>query len=94
MNIPLKAYWQLFSKYLRPQRGRALLLALLLLLGIALRVVNPQIIRGFLDAAQNGAAVEQLWLAGGVFLAFALLVQVLVGRQHLCRRAGWLERHQ
>ncbi len=90
MSIPLKEYWQLFSKYLRPQRGRAVLLAFLLLLGIALRVVNPQIIRGFLDAAQSGASLDQLWIAGGVFLGFALLVQALsVTSIYVGEVVGW-----
>jgi ATP-binding cassette, subfamily B, bacterial len=90
MKIPLKDYWQLFAKYLRPQRGRALLLAFLILLGIALRVVNPQIIRGFLDAAQNGAPIEQLWIAGGIFLGFAITVQVLsVVSIYLSEVVGW-----
>ncbi len=90
MNLPLRAYLNLFAKYLRPQLGRAALLALLILAGIALRVVNPQIIREFLDAAQNGAPVEQLYLAGALFMGFALLVQGLsIASVYLSELVGW-----
>ena len=77
MNIPLKDYWQLFAKYLRPQLPRAILLGALLLIGIGLRVANPQIVRYFIDQAQHGAALEKLYLAGGTFLGFALTTQAL-----------------
>jgi ABC-type multidrug transport system fused ATPase/permease subunit len=90
MTIPLRAYWQLFAKYLRPQRGRALALAALILVSIGLRIINPQIIRGFLDAAQRGAALEQLWLAGGIFLLFAITVQSLsIATVYLSEVVGW-----
>jgi ATP-binding cassette, subfamily B, bacterial len=90
MRIPLRPYLQLLAKYLRPQLGRAALLAGLILLGIALRVINPQIIRRFLDAAQRGAPIEQLWLAGAAFLGFALLVQTLsVISVYLSEVVGW-----
>jgi ATP-binding cassette subfamily B protein len=90
MNLPLRAYLSLFAKYLRPQLGRAALLALLILAGIALRVVNPQIIRGFLDAAQNGAPLDQLYMAGALFMGFALLVQGLsIASVYLSELVGW-----
>ncbi len=90
MNIPLKDYWQLFAKYLRPQMPRAIALTVLLLVGIALRVVNPQIVRHFIDQAQSGAALDSLYLAGGTFLGFALITQALsIITIYLSESVGW-----
>ena len=90
MNIPLKDYWQLFAKYLRPQLPRAITLMVLLLIGIGLRVVNPQIVRHFIDQAQSGAPLDPLYLAGGTFLGFALITQALsVITIYLSESVGW-----
>jgi len=77
-NIPLKQYWELLYKYLRPQWKISLILAVLLLSNIALQLVNPQIIRGFLDAAQAGAATEVLIKAALLFLGLAIIQQILM----------------
>ncbi len=74
-NIPLKQYWDLLYKYLKPQWKTALMLGLLLFGNIALQLVNPQIIRNFLDAAQAGAAASVLSRAALTFLGLALLQQ-------------------
>lgn len=90
MNIPIRSYWQLLANYLKPQRKRVALLTILLFTVIGLRLVNPQIIRQFLDAAQGGAATQQLWMAGGLFLLFALLVQSLsVAATYIGETVGW-----
>ena len=90
MNIPIRSYWQLLANYLKPQRGRVVLLSLLLFTVIGLRLVNPQIIRQFLDAAHGGAAMSQMVIAGGLFLLFALLVQGLsVAATYIGETVGW-----
>ena len=75
-NIPLKQYWGLMYKYLRPQWKISLVLAILLLGNIALQLVNPQIIRSFIDAAQAGAATERLVRAALLFLGLAVIIDV------------------
>ena len=75
MDIPIKQYWELLYKYLKPQWKTALLLAALLFSNIGLQLVNPQIIRGFLDAAQAGGASELLLRSAIIFLSLALLQQ-------------------
>ena len=90
MNIPFKQYWELLRKYLRPQWKVALLLAVLLLGNIALQLVNPQIIRAFLDAAQAGAATETLLRAALIFLGLAMLQQiVMVSASYVSENVAW-----
>ena len=59
MNIPrIAQYRDMLFKYLRPQRTRVLILAVLLFGSIGLQLVNPQILRFFIDTAiQNGTQV-------------------------------------
>jgi ATP-binding cassette subfamily B protein len=77
MKIPLKRYWDLLVNYLKPQRPRATLLAVLLLGNIGLQLVNPQIMRHFLDTAQAGGATETLLRAALLFTGVALIQQVV-----------------
>jgi ATP-binding cassette subfamily B protein len=77
MNIPLRQYWEVLVGYLRPQRGRVALLAVFLFSNIGLQLVNPQIMRRFLDTALAGGSGRSLgWLAL-LFIGVALVQQVM-----------------
>lgn len=77
MNIPLKQYWELLVDYLRPQRGRVVLLALFLFSNIGLQLVNPQIMRRFLDTALAGEGGRSLSWMALLFIGVALTQQVV-----------------
>ena len=90
MNLPIQRYWALLVKYLRPQRGRALLLALLLLTNIGLSLLNPQIMRFFIDTALGGGALQTLIQAALLFLGIAITGQALnIGTNYLSEQVGW-----
>jgi len=59
MKLPLGQYNQLLATYLAPQRQRTLWMALFLLGSIALRLVNPQIMRYFIDTALAGGQAQR-----------------------------------
>ncbi len=75
MNLPLKAYWDLLARHIQPQRGRFALLCALMLANIGLQVLNPQIMRGFIDSALGGAPASGLALSALAFIVIALLQQ-------------------
>jgi ABC-type multidrug transport system fused ATPase/permease subunit len=77
MKLPFKAYWDLLSQHIRPQRGRFALLALLLFGSIGLRIFAPQIMRIFIDSALAGEAVETLTVTAIWFIGIALVQQVI-----------------
>ena len=77
MTIPLRQYWELLSRHIQPQKGRFALLAVMLLGSIGLQVVNPQIMRFFIDTALDGGAMQQLTLAAAAFIGIAILQQVV-----------------
>lgn len=86
----MHTYFRLFSTYLRPYWGRLLLLTLLVLGGIALQLINPQIIRYVLDQAEAGAALRQLILAASLFIGFGLLqAGVTLASTYLGTDLGW-----
>ncbi len=90
MQITVQRYGSFLLRYLKPQKRRVLLLALLLLTTIGLKVINPQIIRYFIDAAQTGSALDQLTTAAVLFLIFALIVQGLsVVATYVGENIGW-----
>lgn len=69
----LQQYLRLLATYFRPQRGRVALLALLLVGGIGLQLLNPQLVRYVLDTAQQGGALTTLVAAALLFILFGLL---------------------
>jgi ATP-binding cassette subfamily B protein len=87
-----QAYRDLLARYLKPQASRVLLMSMLLLAGIALKLVNPQVIRYFLDTAQagGGGAPRDLYAAAALFIAFAMLQQGLeLATRYTSALAGW-----
>ncbi len=77
MNIPLRQYWNLLAKYLAAQRSRVVLLAVLLLIGITLDIINPQILRYFIDSATTGGASDSLLMAALLFIGVALVQRAM-----------------
>ena len=83
-------YRALLSTYLRPQWGRVGLLAVLLTGSIGLQLLNPQILRAFIDAISTPAAGTPLLGIAGLFIALALTQQVLsVVATYVSERVAW-----
>src|SRR6476469_4898663 len=90
LTFPLAEYRRLLGTYLRPQRGRVALLAALLLAGVALQLINPQIIRYFIDATQSQSDITLLVYAGLAFIGISLLGRLLsVATTYLSINVGW-----
>lgn len=83
-------YGRLLARYLWPQGRQVGLLAVLLLSSIALQLVNPQILRNFIDSAQAGSSLGILTQIALVFLGAALVGQVFsVAANYLGESVGW-----
>ena len=90
MSVPLRQYGQLLYAYLRPQWRKTALLAGMLLATIGLQLLNPQIIRRFIDAAVAGEGTDVLVEAALAFLAAAVPQQLLsVATAYLGEDVGW-----
>lgn len=91
IEIPLKPYWNLFFNYLKPQRGRVILLAIALLSSIGLQILNPQVLRYFIDTAVAGGSQQSLLTAAVLFTVLAILSQVLsVLATYLGENVAWM----
>jgi ATP-binding cassette subfamily B protein len=88
--IPVRAYWRLLRRYLRPLRARVVLMSALLLIGIAFQVANPQLIKSFIDRAQEGADLTVLLSLAAAFILLAVGHQVLsVASTYVAEQVGW-----
>ncbi len=88
--IPLKQYGALLVDYLKPQKGPAALLATLLLSSIGLQLVNPQIVRYFLDAAETGRGLDRLFGAAALFMGVALVRQMVqIAATYVGENVAW-----
>src|SRR4051812_26733744 len=90
MNASLTRHRNLLLGYLRPHWPPVTLLAALLLSGIGLELLNPQILRGFIDTAAQGGTLEQLTRAALLFIGVALVQQlVTVVATYMSQSVGW-----
>jgi ATP-binding cassette, subfamily B, bacterial len=91
MKLAFGQYWHLLITYLRPQRRRVATLAALLLSSIALQIANPQLLRYFIDTAQNPhSELRSLFVAAGLFIGIALATQLLsLGATYVSEIVAW-----
>ncbi|MFC4103208.1 ABC transporter ATP-binding protein [Paenibacillus xanthanilyticus] len=89
-NVSFRHYAALMRRYLLPQRGALVGLTVLLFASIGLQLVNPQIIRFFIDEAQGQGAMEPLYYAAVLFIAFSVVQQVVsVVATYLSENVAW-----
>lgn len=82
-------YYRLLRSYLGPLWRRTALLGVLLVLGVALELLNPQIARYFIDAAQAGGTVDLLVGAAILYIGVALVGQIVaVADTYLAESVG------
>src|SRR5688572_19021035 len=98
MEYPMVRYWQLLTRYLRPLRVKVALLTVLIFSGIGLQLLNPQIMRFFIDTAlssQTDTSLQPLMWAGAAFLCIAFLLQfVTVAATYVGEDVGWRSTNQ
>lgn len=90
MNLSFKSYWNLLSDHIRPQKGRFILLAILLFGSIGLRIMAPQIMREFIDEALAGKPLQLLTNTAIAFIGIALIQQIVaVAVKYLGENVAW-----
>lgn len=86
----LAHYREMLEKYVFPQRKLLGALAVLLTASIVLQLVNPQIIRYFIDTAQGEGSLKALYYAAAVFIGFSLVQQLVsVWAAYYSENLGW-----
>ena len=89
-KIPVREYGTLLLKYLRQQKGIVALASTFILTNIGLQLVNPQIMRYFIDEAVAGSPLGTLVTAAVLFVAVALVQQVIgVLATYTSGQVGW-----
>lgn len=95
LKLPVRQYFSLLWQYLRSRRLSVAALGLLLVVNIALQLVNPQIIRRFIDQAQVGGTLNNLVFAALLYIALALVTQaVAVVETYVAENLGWAVTNQ
>lgn len=76
-NINYRTYGRLLAQYLRPQKGRVALLSALVVGSIILQLINPQLVRRFLDSVEEGRSLNELLVTAIAFTIISILAQVI-----------------
>ena len=90
MNVARRRYLALFATYVGPEWRRAVLLAVLMFATIGLQLLNPQLLRRFIDSALGGAEVSDLVTIALLFMVIAFLTQVVdATARYVGESLGW-----
>ncbi len=90
MAIPFRRYWTLQKKYMLPYRRKIIGLALLMVCDVALRVVNPQIVRFYIDIVTTSTGGTLYIEAAFLYIAIATFQQVaLVLGVYVAQDLAW-----
>jgi ATP-binding cassette subfamily B protein len=93
--IPVRAYFNLLTDYLRPLRPRVVLLSVVLFGTIGLQLLNPQLIKRFIDGALAGDGASALVPLAVTFMLVAVAQQALaVWATYLAEDVGWTATNQ
>lgn len=80
----------LFTNYLKHQMKWFLLLTVCIVSGIAIQIVNPQIVRRFIDVAVSSNPGNQLLIMAGLFFGLAAVQQLLaIVSAYIAQSIGW-----
>jgi ABC-type multidrug transport system fused ATPase/permease subunit len=90
MKLPLRDGLSLLRRYVRPHARWVVALAFLVLTTIALRLVNPQILRQFIDTATAGGERATLVRDALLFFGIAVAAQLLsVAATYVGETVAW-----
>ncbi len=93
--IPVRSYFRLLSDYLRPQRAKVVLLGVILVGVIGLQLLNPQLIKRFIDTAIDGGDTSALIPLAATFMLIAVIQQGLaIWSTYLAEDIGWTATNQ
>ncbi|MGN7412691.1 ABC transporter ATP-binding protein [Paenibacillus sp. SAF-068] len=82
-------------RYLKPVKGRLALLLIMLLTSTGLQLLNPQIIKRFIDTAASGGILTNLVQLAGLFLVIAVFNQLItVAVSYLGNDVAWRATNQ
>jgi ATP-binding cassette subfamily B protein len=89
-GVSIVRYRRLAADYLATQPLRVALLAVVLLVGVGLQLLSPQLLRRFIDSAYRGEATEVLLGIASLFLATSLLRYAFgIGEAYLGELVAW-----
>jgi len=82
-------------RYLKPVKGRLAVLLIMLLTSTGLQLLNPQIIKRFIDTAASGGVLTNLVQLAGIFLVVAVFNQLItVAVSYLGNDVAWRATNQ
>ncbi len=90
MKLPIREYIVLLHKYLKKYKTNMIILMIILGLNVAIQLINPQILRYFIDEVQGDNGGKNLMVAALLFIGFALIKQLfIVIATYISENIGW-----
>lgn len=77
MKMPFHKHLSLLSIYVSPYKRKMLMIALLILINVGIKVINPQIIRYYLDSVQSVTDLSVITNAALLFIGMAIIQEII-----------------
>ncbi len=95
MNLPIGSSITLLAKYIRPHWRKVVILSILLLVNIALQLLNPQILRRFIDSARSTQPLNDLVATAVFFVVTAIAGNIASGlATYMGENVAWAATNQ
>jgi ATP-binding cassette, subfamily B, bacterial len=89
-SVSFGEYVRFLRRYLRPRMHLVIILGVMLFFSIGLQIVNPQILRSFIDSAQAGGEDALLTRLALLFIGIAVFQQIIgVLVVYVTENLGW-----
>lgn len=90
MKQHISKYTRLLSKYLKNYKLQLLLLSLVMGGSIIIQLLNPQIVKFFIDGIESQKPMKTLLFSAGIFIISALIQQLLaLASTYFSQSIGW-----
>lgn len=77
MKMPFHKHLSLLSIYVSPYKRKMLMIALLIFINVGIKVINPQIIRYYLDSVQSVTDLSVITNAALLFIGMAIIQEII-----------------
>ncbi len=90
MGVPLVKYFSLLRTYLKPYKTQTILLSITMVTSIVISIVNPQIIKFYIDSIKGKTEIQTLQQAAILYIGLAVVQQTIgIASVFLSQKVSW-----
>lgn len=94
-SIPLITHRKLLARYFKPQMKKVVILTFLLLISVGLQLVNPLVLRDFIEMITEDVSRSKLVFTASIFISIEIANQMIsVVANYLAQQIAWKAKNE